>query len=208
MKDINELDKYLNEIGTAIMSLTGLAMITDDFIDKLSGAHFREEFSHIGKRLDNELCKSVTIFPSIHDLNFERTDVAKDIIENIFWKVIARTKKNEKNQTYPQLPLLELALLTVHKSEKLSEFVLENNIKDIVPAENDNAWVLTNTSIRMFSCKGISEKRNNKSSMWYAKPIVRKSASEINPWYGCLKRENTKHNQYYEDQFTKEFFDV
>ncbi|VDI51944.1 tripartite motif-containing protein 2/3 [Mytilus galloprovincialis] len=208
-KDINELDKYLIEIETAKMSLSGLVMITEDFINKLSVAHFREEFSHIGKRLDNELCKSVSTFPSIHDLNFERKDVAKDIIENIFGKVTARAKKNETKQTYPQLPLPELGLLSVHKAGKISEFVLETDIKDIVPAENDYAWILSNNEISMFSYKGIciSEGRNENSNMLpNAKRIVRKSANEIRPWYGCLKRENTKYNKSTEDPFTNELF--
>ncbi|CAG2224370.1 unnamed protein product [Mytilus edulis] len=119
-KDINELDKYLIEIETAKMSLSGLVMITEDFINKLK-------------------------------------DVAKDIIENIFGKVTARAKKNETKQTYPQLPLPELGLLSVHKAEKVSEFVLETDIQDIVPAENDYSWILSNNEISMVSYKGISE---------------------------------------------------
>ncbi|CAC5415451.1 DTL [Mytilus coruscus] len=208
-KDIKELEKYLNEIETEKMSLSGLAMITEDFINKSSDAHFREEFSIILKRLDNELCKSVSIFPSVHDLNFERNHVTKDFIEEIFGKVTARAKKNETKPTYPHLPLPELGILSVHKAEKLSEFVLENDILDIVPAENDNAWILTDTVISMFSCKGISETKSDISNtLPNTTRIVRKSANEIWLWIGdsIFKKKQTNYEKSFNVPFEKALF--
>ncbi|CAC5415448.1 unnamed protein product [Mytilus coruscus] len=54
-KDIIELDKYKNQIDSEKMSIR-LIMITEDFINQSSDKNFLEEFSVIGKRLDNILC--------------------------------------------------------------------------------------------------------------------------------------------------------
>ncbi|VDI25114.1 tripartite motif-containing protein 2/3 [Mytilus galloprovincialis] len=208
-KDIKELEKYLNEIETAKMSLSGLAMITEDFINESSDAHFREEFSVIGKRLDKELCKAVSNFPSIQDLKFERNYVSKDIIEDIFGKVTATVMKIETKPTYPNLPLPELGMISVHKAEKLSEFILENTILDIVPAKNDNAWILTDNGISLFSCKGISEKKSDiPNTLPNTTRIVRKSENEIWLWDGdsIFKKAQTKHEKCFKVPFENALF--
>ncbi|VDI51943.1 Hypothetical predicted protein [Mytilus galloprovincialis] len=86
---------------------------------------------------------------------------------------------------YPHLPLPELGLIPVYKANKISEFDLENDILDIVPASSDNAWLLTETSMCMLSYKGISEKSgHNLDTLPNSTRIVRKTANELWLWYG------------------------
>ncbi|CAC5360935.1 TRIM56 [Mytilus coruscus] len=210
-KDRKELENFLREIETEKMSLSGLVMITEDFVNKSSDSNFFEEFSVIGKHLDKFLGKSANVFPSIHDFNFEWNDVTKDIIEEIFGKVTAKAKKNETKPTYPHLSIPDLGLpcISEHKAEKLSEFKLENDIQDIVPAENDNAWILTDTAICIFSCKGILEKTDQRiPTSRLSKRIVRKSANDLWLWSegSIFKKEETSYKKIYEVPFKNDEF--
>lgn len=138
--------------------------------------------------------KSVNVFPTIYDLNFESNNVTKDVIEAIFGKVTARSRVNETKSMYSHLPLPELGIIPVYKASKISEFDLENDILDIVPASNDNAWLLTETSMCMLSYKGISEKSgHNLDTLPNPTRIVRKTANELWLWFGgsIFKSERT-----------------
>lgn len=178
------MDIYMNQIETEKMSLEGQIFTTYDFVNKSSDAHLFEEFLAIAKRLDNVLGKTLNVFPTIHDLKFESNNVTKNVIEDIFGMVTARAKVSGSMITYPHLPLPEVGLLPVYISEKISEFVIENNILDIAPAENDNAWLLTETALCKFSYKGISE-NDNYDLYKYRNPtrIVGKSANEMRLWF-------------------------
>ncbi|CAC5415449.1 unnamed protein product [Mytilus coruscus] len=78
---------------------------------------------------------------------------------------------------YPHLPIPELCLVPLHKAEKLSEFVVPNNVLDIVPADKNNAWILTPNLTSMYSSKGKIE--NSYEVHPEIKRFVRISASRI-----------------------------
>ncbi|CAC5360934.1 unnamed protein product [Mytilus coruscus] len=176
-KDMKEFDKYMNQIETEKMSLSGLIMTTDDYINQSSDAHFLAEFSVIRKRLDNTSCKSVNIFPPIHDLGYEWDAVSEAVIEKMFGKIIAREKEKEVKPIYPHLPVPQLCLLPAHKAVKLSEFVVPNEVLDIIPADNDNAWLLTPRLACMYTNKGIKDQSFNTHDD--IKRFVRKTASRM-----------------------------
>ncbi|VDI17414.1 Hypothetical predicted protein [Mytilus galloprovincialis] len=175
-KDMIELDKYKKQIYSEKMSLSGLIMTTENFIYQSSDKNFLEEFPVIGKRLDSFLCKSVNIFPSMHDLGHEWDAVSEAVIEKIFGKVTASEKEKELKPMYPLLPVPELCLVPSHKAEKVAEFVV-NNVLDIVPADNNNAWILTPYVSCMYSSKG--KKGNSYEVHPEIKRFVRMSASRI-----------------------------
>ncbi|XP_071133158.1 transcription intermediary factor 1-beta-like [Mytilus edulis] len=205
-EDIKELKIFRSEIETGKMSLLGLVMITEDFVNNSSDANFLNEFPVIGKHLDNVLDTSANVFPPTHDLNFEWNDVTEDVIEEIFGKVTARAKNNETTPNYPQLsmPDLGLACKSLITSKKIFEFKLENNIQDIVPAENDNAWILTDDTICNYSCKGIF-KTNNYTLPYsrFPKRTIRKSANDIWIWSegSIFDIKESKHKKRYEVPF-------
>ncbi|XP_071133343.1 E3 ubiquitin-protein ligase TRIM45-like [Mytilus edulis] len=176
-KDIEKLDKYMNQIETDKISLSGLIMTTENYVNQSSDTHFLEEFSVIGKRLDETLRKSVNIFPSIHNLNYEWDDVSSVVIEKIFGEITATEKEKEVKPMYPHLPVPELSLLPAHKVVKRSEFVVSNEVLDIIPTNNDNAWLLTAGMACRYSSKGIKDESIDTHAD--IKHFVHKSASRV-----------------------------
>ncbi|XP_063444578.1 E3 ubiquitin-protein ligase TRIM33-like [Mytilus trossulus] len=196
-KDIKEIDTYLNEIETEQLSLAGLIKTSEDFVTRSSDKVFMDDFFTVGSHLDKVLNKTLDPL-TLHELNYECKEFTEATVENLLGKVNTSSKEDVLTPAYyTQLPIPKL----FPQTEKVHSFQLKNQIKDVVAANNDNAWIFDGKSACLYNHDGT--KRSTYAPPNESKRMLRKSADELWFWTGksAVRRLNMKYQEGFKVSF-------
>lgn len=176
--------------------MAGLIKTSEDFVTRSPDKLFMDDFFTVGSHLNKILNKTVNPL-TLHELKYECKEFTEATVEKLLGKVNTCSKENVITPVYTQLPIPKL----FPKAEKVHSFQLKNKIKDIVAANNDNAWIFDGKSVSLCNHDGIM--RSTYAPPIESKRMLRKSADELWFWTGqsAVRRLNTKYEEGFKVSF-------
>ncbi|XP_076103695.1 E3 ubiquitin-protein ligase TRIM45-like [Mytilus galloprovincialis] len=195
-KDVKVMDTYLDEIEREQLSLAGVVKTSEDFITRSPDQQFMEDFFAVGSQLDKVLKKAVNPL-TLHKLQYDCEAFTEATVEKLLGKVNTSSEVNVIKPVYTPLPIPELFT----KVEMVHSFQLQQNIKDIVAASNDNMWILFEDSVRLYNRDGTV--RSTYKPPAEGSRMLRKSADELWFWTGhsAQKRVDKKYEEGFKVPF-------